>query len=277
MEGCNQFRTEEWSNCSATCGRGLRTRKVWCDNPDERECLDRKPASEEQCIDRGAHCKECSVRLFGNGDFTGWEAGFGPGKYTTEDMIAGGAKCEEVSSVKVHGHCCRATMYQYGDFNGRNKGREADLGHGDHDIDALADAGIEDNDISSMKIWLDQRCAHRTLRDRAAHLFRSGSLRRDTDGGEASSRTGGETGGATSGSADEASGGTGGATGGGTSGNTGGGTSGSREDPAREEPSPEPEGKKQNTQWLVWVLLAFLVVAVGAGIFFAVRRRQQQQ
>mmetsp|Transcript_9392 Transcript_9392/g.20567 ORF Transcript_9392/g.20567 Transcript_9392/m.20567 type:complete len:496 (+) Transcript_9392:126-1613(+) len=158
--GCNQWRTGEWSPCSHLCGKGKKTRKVWCSHDDERECLGEKPISSDVCVDHGKHCSVCDVTLFGGSNFNGWQQTFGVGKYGSDDLIARGAKCEETSSMKVNGLCCKARVYEYGDFNHRTNGFKVKLGHGDYDQDAMESHGIENNDVSALKVWLDERCVN---------------------------------------------------------------------------------------------------------------------
>mmetsp|Transcript_120254 Transcript_120254/g.275447 ORF Transcript_120254/g.275447 Transcript_120254/m.275447 type:complete len:567 (-) Transcript_120254:28-1728(-) len=157
--GCNKFITSEWGKCSTVCGRGMRTRTVRCSNQDERECLETKPHSQEKCVDEGVHCHTCRVTLFGGSSLDGWKASFSEGNFKTQELMDNGAKCEETSSAEVEGVCCRATLFQYGDFNRRNAGWKAHLRVGKYDSDALGDAGAEDNDVSSMKIHHVPRCS----------------------------------------------------------------------------------------------------------------------
>mmetsp|Transcript_38199 Transcript_38199/g.91816 ORF Transcript_38199/g.91816 Transcript_38199/m.91816 type:complete len:499 (+) Transcript_38199:93-1589(+) len=156
---CNAWVAEEWSGCSVQCGKGVRTRKVFCNNGDENECLGEKPTDSKRCVDEGSHCTACTVTLFGGRNFDGWQQEFSVGKYTTKDLIAHGAKCDDVSSVKVQGLCCHARLYQYGDFNKRTKGWKATLPVGAYDNDALEDKDVQDNDVSSMKVWVDRTCS----------------------------------------------------------------------------------------------------------------------
>jgi hypothetical protein len=75
--------------------------------------------------------------LYGGSNFNGWKQSFGVGKYTSDDLIARGAKCEETSSMKVDGMCCKAKVYEYGDFNKRTNGFKVKLGAGEYDQDAM--------------------------------------------------------------------------------------------------------------------------------------------
>jgi len=162
---CNAWRTSEWTACDQQCGRGHRTRSVWCSHKDANECLGEKPHDREKCVDHGEHCSRCEVELFGGRSFSGWHATFSVGKYETDDLVGRGADCEETSSIRVKGLCCRAKVYQYGDFNRRNKGWKVTLPEGEYDTDELADRGIEDNDVSSMKVYVDSHCqAHGVAR-----------------------------------------------------------------------------------------------------------------
>jgi hypothetical protein len=157
--GCNAWSAREWSGCSVKCGKGVQTRQVVCNNEDEKECLGDRPADSKTCVDEGSHCSACKVTLFGGQQFDGWHQDFGVGKYTTNAMIGHGAKCDDVSSVKVEGLCCHARLYQYGDFNTKTKGWKATLREGQYDRDMLEDHDVQDNDVSSMKVWVDKTCS----------------------------------------------------------------------------------------------------------------------
>lgn len=137
----------------------MQTRTVTCNNADEKECLGARPDDSKKCVDMGPHCTECKVTLFGGLNFDGWHVDFAPGKYDTDGLVGRGAKCEEVSSLIVEGRCCHAKLYQYGDFNKKTKGWKAVVWHGKYDQDALEDKGVENNDVSSMKVWVDKRCS----------------------------------------------------------------------------------------------------------------------
>mmetsp|Transcript_21614 Transcript_21614/g.52705 ORF Transcript_21614/g.52705 Transcript_21614/m.52705 type:complete len:626 (-) Transcript_21614:40-1917(-) len=168
--GCNQWQKGTWGKCSAVCGKGRMTRKVWCGNDDTNECFGEKPETERECLDEGEHCQTCKVTLHGGPYHNGWSAKFVPGEYNTEALIAKGAKCEEVSSITVEGACCRATVYQYGDFNERNRGWEAEFKNGKHDVDALEEAGVKDNDVSAMDVYFAEDCGA-AGRKKAGGLF----------------------------------------------------------------------------------------------------------
>mmetsp|Transcript_57607 Transcript_57607/g.123842 ORF Transcript_57607/g.123842 Transcript_57607/m.123842 type:complete len:565 (-) Transcript_57607:36-1730(-) len=272
-EGCNRWQAGNWTKCSATCGKGMRTREVGCPHEDEKECTGTKPPSEESCWDRGAHCRECSVELFGEATFSGWQATFEPGRYNTEEMIMHGARCEEVSSIKIVGHCCKAKFYQYGDFNRRTKGWSAQVGVGEYDGEEMEDAGVVNNDVSSMKIWVDERCSG--ARSHQGMSGSGGGSRADADrekearmqkammGGEPEPKEAPEGGAGSDG--------------------TGGSTAGSKEEreqlrrEAEEEQRKENGGepKKKEYPWWFWGIIVVLVAIVGGGVYFAVKRRNQ--
>jgi hypothetical protein len=86
----------------------------------------------------------------------------GQGDYNADALVKRGVKCEEVSSVKVHGKCCMASLYEYGDFNRAHDGWNATLKEGDYDIDALEDAGASNNDVSAMVVMLSRECSATT-------------------------------------------------------------------------------------------------------------------
>mmetsp|Transcript_14584 Transcript_14584/g.31601 ORF Transcript_14584/g.31601 Transcript_14584/m.31601 type:complete len:597 (+) Transcript_14584:113-1903(+) len=153
---CEKWMTSEWDVCSAVCGKGTTTRKVWCSNEDEKECFGEKPNGTKKCVDDGDHCTHCTVELFGGRYHTGWKAKLQVGDYTTEDLVKAGVQCEDVSSMKVHGACCHAHAFQYGDFNQQSKGWSAHLKIGSYDADALEDVGVQDNDVSSLKVQLGE-------------------------------------------------------------------------------------------------------------------------
>mmetsp|Transcript_23039 Transcript_23039/g.50673 ORF Transcript_23039/g.50673 Transcript_23039/m.50673 type:complete len:632 (+) Transcript_23039:105-2000(+) len=232
LSGCNQWQKGTWGKCSAVCGKGKMTRKVWCGNDDTNECFGDKPEMERECLDEGQHCQVCKVTLHGGPYHTGWSANFVPGEYNTEALIAKGAKCEEVSSITVEGACCRASVYQYGDFNERNKGWEAEFKNGKHDVDALEEAGVKDNDVSAMDVYFAEDCGA-AGRKKAGGLFGSlgggGAARRHGRRHRHSGRGGSDnSGGLFSGDGSDGSGSVGGASNGGVNGGVNGGSGSSR-------------------------------------------------
>mmetsp|Transcript_4984 Transcript_4984/g.11659 ORF Transcript_4984/g.11659 Transcript_4984/m.11659 type:complete len:632 (-) Transcript_4984:37-1932(-) len=199
MEGCNKWETGFWSECSTMCGSGVQTRKVFCNNDDKAECLGERPTAQKKCTDDGPHCKQCHVTLFGGPYFNKWSATFAPGEYDNEALLAHGVKCEEVSSIKVHGRCCSARVFQYGDFNQANKGWATTLRHGPYDVDALEDAGVQDNDVSSMVVRFRENCQVARPRpgSEGAGAGESASWKgkRGSRGARSGGRGGGESGG----------------------------------------------------------------------------------
>mmetsp|Transcript_1422 Transcript_1422/g.3018 ORF Transcript_1422/g.3018 Transcript_1422/m.3018 type:complete len:559 (-) Transcript_1422:15-1691(-) len=163
-----QYQVGLWSTCSNKCGKGTRSRAVTCSNKDVHECLDPKPAEAEPCDDVGPHCERCQVQLFGGPEFDGWNVTLPQGSFNTDDLIARGVKCEETSSVRVLGTCCEASLFQYGDFNRRNKGWHLKLVEGDYTADQLSERGADDNDLSSLKVHHRPRCGN----GKTDHMFR---------------------------------------------------------------------------------------------------------
>jgi cobalamin biosynthesis Mg chelatase CobN len=229
------------------------------------ECLDSKPASQEACVDDGDHCSRCRVELFGNGDFSGWRATFTPGEYDTDAMIARGAKCEEVSAVKVKGECCHAFLYQYGDFNNRNKGWSAHLKHGDYDSMELEDMGVQDNDASSLRVEMDEDCKKATRTSvkeyHSKHHHRRSSSRqlRPKVKQEQPQQQRDPMAGVVEGLASSAS---------------------DPDSAPRKSSSPESQSDDAAEKrpqggyaWWFWILVGILVVAVVSGVFIAMRRR----
>eukprot|EP00451_Oxyrrhis_marina_P000299 CAMPEP_0204265874 /NCGR_PEP_ID=MMETSP0468-20130131/9959_1 /ASSEMBLY_ACC=CAM_ASM_000383 /TAXON_ID=2969 /ORGANISM="Oxyrrhis marina" /LENGTH=548 /DNA_ID=CAMNT_0051240873 /DNA_START=200 /DNA_END=1842 /DNA_ORIENTATION=- len=281
LTGCNAWQTSEWSMCSVKCGKGHMTRKVWCSNKDHRECLEEKPVDKKKCKDHGAHCTECKVSLYGGAYFTGWHTTFAPGSFDTKDMIGAGAKCQEVSSAVVQGRCCHAQLYQYGDFNKKHNGWTATLQHGRYDVEALAVKGVQDNDVSALKVWVDKTCSTE------GHKYKAGGdeegdarLRRvpgegGSQGGAGRSRSGSSKGDSSSASAekdeleddvdndaeDDAD------------------TEEEQGDSIAKSLSESKEGGEATSHgypWWFWLLMGLLVIAVVTAVVLACRRQGQQ-
>jgi hypothetical protein len=246
---CNGWVTENWGECSVKCGKGLRTRKVYCQNEDPRECTQDKPVDSERCVDRGEHCHKCNVELYGGAFFDGWKAELPLGSFSTDDLVQRGVKCEEVSSVKVLGRCCHARLFQFGDFNQRHKGWEVTLKSGDYDADALEDAGARDNDVSAVKVWLDKTCSTAGHRWNRVGADDDSSSRRSAVREALSEPVIAPSPSPSSQSSDSSD------------------TTGS---------SAESQSKDETTlgrNWWFWLVLGLLVLLVGVGIYMAVRRR----
>mmetsp|Transcript_29588 Transcript_29588/g.70993 ORF Transcript_29588/g.70993 Transcript_29588/m.70993 type:complete len:571 (+) Transcript_29588:147-1859(+) len=250
---CNGWITEAWGECSVKCGRGERTRKVFCRNEDQRECYHEKPSSVEKCIDRGEHCTQCDVELYGGAYFDGWKAPLGPGSYSTDQLVQHGVKCEEISSVKVIGRCCHARLYQYGDFNQRHKGWKVTVGSGNYDADALEDQGARDNDISAVKIWLDKTCST------AGHRWQRLQGQDGEGGGRSTVRdalsepmiSSPSTSPSSEAAPDDKD-----------------SSSGAAQSGEAQEKEPS-----LGQTWWFWLILGLLVLLVGVGVYMAVRRR----
>mmetsp|Transcript_74224 Transcript_74224/g.197967 ORF Transcript_74224/g.197967 Transcript_74224/m.197967 type:complete len:561 (+) Transcript_74224:185-1867(+) len=159
LRACNKWLADEWGQCDIKCGKGHQYRRVHCTHKDEAECTENKPVSVKKCLDSGPHCTECKVNLFGGRYLDGWTVGFAPGNYNTTEMIARGATCEQVSSAQVHGICCFAMLYEYGDFNRRHRGWEVQLEKGKYPLEKLENLGVENNDVSAIQVWLDETCS----------------------------------------------------------------------------------------------------------------------
>jgi len=153
--GC-EYAVGAWSACNGQCGTGTQTRRVNCAG---KECHGKKPASEQQCSHDSPDCTNCKALVFGGPNFDGWSLEFTPGEYTVSDMEVKGAKCDDISSMKVLGYYCKTTVYEFGDFNGQHKGWMADFGPGSYTRQQLVDGGAKDNDISSLKVVKTSRPA----------------------------------------------------------------------------------------------------------------------
>jgi len=144
--GC-QYAVGQWGTCNAKCGEGAQTRAVNCAGPS---CSGDKPASQQQCVHDGKECHECNAIVFGGPNFDGWSLAFGPGKWTNADMELKGAKCDDISSIKVTGVFCHATAFEFGDFNKAHHGWKAEFSVGEYNTKAMVGLGAKDNDISSL-------------------------------------------------------------------------------------------------------------------------------
>ena len=94
--------------------------------------------------------KECKVTVYQHGDFTGWSAAFRPGEFTHDLFVAGGAKNDDASSLKVEGKNCVATAFEHGEFTGW----QAEFGVGEYDHDAFVAKGAKNDDMSALKVWI---------------------------------------------------------------------------------------------------------------------------
>jgi hypothetical protein len=71
-------------------------------------------------------------------------------------------QCQDISSLEVHGTCCKTIVYDYGNFEqgapGSGKGWRVELEHGRYDRVALENRGVHNNDISALEVELDEMC-----------------------------------------------------------------------------------------------------------------------
>lgn len=150
--GC-EYGTSPWSTCNARCGKGTQTRRVSCAG---KQCYGNAPATQQVCEHDDPECRDCRAVVFGGPSFDGWTLEFPPGEYSVADMEAKGAKCDDISSMKVYGIYCRTTVYEFGDFNQQHNGWSATFGPGMYDREGLVKGGAKDNDISSLKVVKNQ-------------------------------------------------------------------------------------------------------------------------
>eukprot|EP00451_Oxyrrhis_marina_P038732 CAMPEP_0204386000 /NCGR_PEP_ID=MMETSP0469-20131031/58097_1 /ASSEMBLY_ACC=CAM_ASM_000384 /TAXON_ID=2969 /ORGANISM="Oxyrrhis marina" /LENGTH=530 /DNA_ID=CAMNT_0051379123 /DNA_START=41 /DNA_END=1633 /DNA_ORIENTATION=- len=140
----------EWSKCPARCGSGRQTRTVSCSG---KKCLKPKPTTEQACTHDGPECTGCKATVFGGPNFDGWSLELPQGDYTSSDLELKGAKCDDISSLKIFGVFCHAVGYQYGDFNKQHDGWKADFPYGEYKTKDMVQRGARDNDISSIKVF----------------------------------------------------------------------------------------------------------------------------
>jgi hypothetical protein len=56
---------------------------------------------------------DCTVVIYENDDFTGWQAVFGEGDYDLDAFKAAGATNDKASAAKVRGMNCQVTLYEH--------------------------------------------------------------------------------------------------------------------------------------------------------------------
>jgi len=140
-----------WGTCSAQCGEGTQSRNVTCSN--KKKCIGDKPDAERTCTHDAAECHSCKATIYGGPSFDGWSLELKPGDYTSSTLEHMGAKCDDVSSLKVYGYYCHLKGYEFGDFNQEHKGWSATFDRGDFKQAAMLKQGAKDNDMSSCKVW----------------------------------------------------------------------------------------------------------------------------
>lgn len=89
----------------------------------------------------------CCATVYQHGWHTGWSATFHPGSYAKAELVAGGGRNDDVSSITVS-EGCRATLYGAGDFTGWS----ATFPAGSYDFDAFTAAGAKNDQASSMVV-----------------------------------------------------------------------------------------------------------------------------
>lgn len=99
---------------------------------------------------------KCRVRLYEHDDFSGWkwersgwEVVLPPGVYNHDSMISAGATNDALSALIVEGDaCCKATVYEHGDFTGWSK----TFGTGRYTHPKFVAAGAKNDDVSAIKV-----------------------------------------------------------------------------------------------------------------------------
>lgn len=107
---------------------------------------------EEVAEQTGEHA--CTVTMYEHGDFTGWEAVFGPGEYDHARLVSHGALNDDVESIVV-GKGCSAVIAQHGEHDGW-EATLTDAGgvnnDGRYNSKDLTAAGATLNDVSSLVV-----------------------------------------------------------------------------------------------------------------------------
>eukprot|EP00658_Telonema_sp_P-2_P079729 TRINITY_DN7786_c0_g1_i3.p1 TRINITY_DN7786_c0_g1~~TRINITY_DN7786_c0_g1_i3.p1 ORF type:complete len:614 (+),score=180.59 TRINITY_DN7786_c0_g1_i3:196-2037(+) len=106
-------------------------------------------ANERQALALENHCYS-KVRLYGNQDFTGWQAKYGRGAYEGIKFLANGAEDNGASSMKVPPGCI-AYVYENPDFTGKR----GVFATGEYTAGEMGAEGMEDKSISSMRVLND--------------------------------------------------------------------------------------------------------------------------
>jgi len=148
----------EWGSCTSSC---TQSRPCGCPSGScagQPQCSRPCPCQQNKQTD----LRSCSVTLYGGPHFDGWRVDLDKGKYSAEDLEKSGVQCQDISSLEVHGTCCKTIVYDYGDFGqgapGSGKGWRVELEHGRYDRDALENRGVHNNDISAVEVEIDEMC-----------------------------------------------------------------------------------------------------------------------
>jgi len=154
-DGVCEWHTGPWGKCDKVCDpAGTQYRQVSCPG---RECSGPRPKQSRSCApENDPLCSICKVTIYGGGNLGQqhgkWHLALKPGEYSSSDLEHQGVKCDDISSIKVEGHFCSTTVYEYGDFNKAHDGFKVTLEEGAYNRDRLAAEGAKDNDISSLKV-----------------------------------------------------------------------------------------------------------------------------
>ena len=93
---------------------------------------------------------DCTVIVYQDADFTGWQVAFGEGDHDYKDFVNAGAFNDDASAVRVRGQDCKAELFQDKGFGGWGT---KTLDEGDYDLGMLEDEGFVNDDMSSLKVW----------------------------------------------------------------------------------------------------------------------------
>jgi len=154
-DGVCEWSTGPWGKCDKPCDpSGVRYRQVSCQG---KECSGPRPKNSQSCApENDPLCEICKVTIYGGGNLGKvngkWHLTLKPGKYSSSDLEHQGVKCDDISSIRVEGHRCSTTVYEYGDFNKAHEGFKATLEEGSYTRDDMSQHGIKDNDISSLEV-----------------------------------------------------------------------------------------------------------------------------
>jgi hypothetical protein len=124
---------------------------VSCSN--SKKCIGEKPDDQRSCSHDAPECHACKATIFGGPKFDGWSLELQPGEYTSSTLEHLGAKCDDVSSLKVFGYYCHLTGYEYGDFNTEHNGWQTTFDFGNFSQTEMVKHGAKDNDMSSVKVY----------------------------------------------------------------------------------------------------------------------------
>jgi hypothetical protein len=93
---------------------------------------------------------DCTVIVYENTDFTGWQAQFSEGSFNMNSYLAKGAVNDDASAIRVRGQDCKATFFQHADFSGWAAGP---FDEGDYDLTYLeGSSDFVNDDMSSLKV-----------------------------------------------------------------------------------------------------------------------------